>query len=1403
MKKFGVGKGLVTLIAVLCVCLFLIPSANFGADEKKSDAPAPSDMSAKRGDHVVLTFSFAPTLTTRTFRGALYDDLSLSNTNYWPVAGEPQVPFAQQTLYTVGKIDRIEVVKSDPRPFLLNLPPAPKSTNPYDAPVTFKGPVWNDDSFFPGRDSDLTQIGVTIGRYVTSNDYTLYVYPLQYNPTTGAAILYREVTVNIYMTSTRSSSSQQDVNNDGSVRDITQEPARGYSDFTMTGGNLTTRYLIITKQKYYDDLKPLVDWKTKKGVPVQLVDVDWIVTNMQGNDTPDKMRNYIKKVYAETQTGLEYVLLAGDHDVVPTRECKDLDPYPGWDDGKCPSDTYFACLGQNSARFWDGDLDNQYAEMGELDDKTPEVWVTRIAITSETAMGNWAREMVAYECNQTDDGAFASDAGLAAGNSQTAGDSNEQSDYLWSKYFSKVYSNKVAMYEGTTSIDPATINNNVNGGLGILNFIDHGGPTVWCKNYGSSISYQGANVVGTNNGDQKPIVSVMACLTNWFDDPSGCGYESFSECIGESWTEANIQNGALGYAGFSRSATAALSQQYFPGADGLQEDFASQIFQGNIHLGKTFNNAKKHYAEVWGGYFTEANKEVQCNWIEYNFLGDAEEPLWTGAGGRFNVTTTQTHEVYEKVNVEVKDQSSSPVQNAMVCVEGLGLGIYAYKLTDSSGKATFEMEVYGNTTVNLTVTKESFVPYVSTAIVHDMIPPATTFSITPATPDGSNNWYHMQPTIHLVGNEPGTLIYYRWNGGNLTLYTGTDVPAISGNNQFSFFSKDLAGNEENPQAKTILYDSKSPATSAVTEPATPNGNNGWFIENKPLINISVDDDHASTLTTYCSWDNLLEFTYQGPFEAKEGEHTLYYYSQDSSGYVEAKRSLNIKVDATAPDVDVSLSPAAPDGSEDYYISPLSITLTKGSTDDLIRYKWDQAADFSPYVSVIEALDGCHTLYYFSEDVHGNLQAVQAISYKMDITPPVTNLTLSPATPSGENEWYKAKPAINLSQLYEYDRSGTTIYYYWDDNFEDPYQYGGELKALEGEHTLHYWAQDMAGNIEEAAEVALKVDSQVPVSKFVCNLESDKGGWYRDSPVVKITTDANSHVYYTYDGSDEKEWPGTQEIKLDPGYHTFTYYAADEAGNREPVTTKTLNVDFTPPVAYLDAPTDAEVGKKVFLNASQSSDDVGIDKYYFDYGDDQNSGWTSLSTMSHKYNESKKYTVTVKVRDASGQVSQQKANVNIKAKGINIPGVAGGEDMSGVIILLFVLLVVIAAVVVILVVVVKGRGKKRKAKNGAPSQPAVQAVVAPEPVPATPSAPLPSPQAQTQNTPSRTPKTPNGNTPTAPPQKPHGTTQGQTQQQVPAPARAVPAPAPKPAQQTIATQDRPLLPPPPSPGAPGP
>jgi outer membrane protein assembly factor BamB len=51
-----------------------------------------------------------------------------------------------------------------------------------------------------------------------------------------------------------------------------------------------------------------------------------------------------------------------------------------------------------------------------------------------------------------------------------------------------------------------------------------------------------------------------------------------------------------------------------------------------------------------------------------------------------------------------------------------------------------------------------------------------------------------------------------------------------------------------------------------------------------------------------------------------------------------------------------------------------------------------------------------------------------------------------------------------------------------------------------------------------------------------------------------------------------------------------------------------------------------------FDASESTDDEGIDKYYFDFGDGTDSGWTTNYTITHNYSKAGDYIVKLKVID---------------------------------------------------------------------------------------------------------------------------------------------------------------------------
>ncbi|MBU4190146.1 MAG: right-handed parallel beta-helix repeat-containing protein [Candidatus Thermoplasmatota archaeon] len=87
-----------------------------------------------------------------------------------------------------------------------------------------------------------------------------------------------------------------------------------------------------------------------------------------------------------------------------------------------------------------------------------------------------------------------------------------------------------------------------------------------------------------------------------------------------------------------------------------------------------------------------------------------------------------------------------------------------------------------------------------------------------------------------------------------------------------------------------------------------------------------------------------------------------------------------------------------------------------------------------------------------------------------------------------------------------------------------------------------------------------------------------------------------------------------------------------------------------PVAHIDADkTTVGLNEDVTFDASASTDDQSIIGYYFDYGDDTNSSWTTTSVVVHSYSSEGAYNVSLKVRDEYSVESSNVAYVIITVK----------------------------------------------------------------------------------------------------------------------------------------------------------
>ena len=147
-----------------------------------------------------------------------------------------------------------------------------------------------------------------------------------------------------------------------------------------------------------------------------------------------------------------------------------------------------------------------------------------------------------------------------------------------------------------------------------------------------------------------------------------------------------------------------------------------------------------------------------------------------------------------------------------------------------------------------------------------------------------------------------------------------------------------------------------------------------------------------------------------------------------------------------------------------------------------------------------------------------------------------------------------------------------------------------------------------------------------------------------------------------------------------------HYTLNPEGSGNPVGGNGASIDFifflTAPIGYVNLPPTAVFisdkstvlpNQIILFFATNSHDEGSIDWYRFEFGDNETSGWTTLSVFAHKYSSSGLRQVRLTVMDDFGATSQSSLTVNVQA-GLNTlevdvavnssnPVVTEGENLS--------------------------------------------------------------------------------------------------------------------------------------------
>ena len=510
----------------------------------------------------------------------------------------------------------------EPRPLSLPGPFTPTPENPA---------VYGADSFFPleiaGNLKTHFFRGYSIG-YFTLN-------PVIYHPVTGEIMYYPWISVAITSersgrASTAFSGFYREKLNDRSMLEHKVDNPLNVMEY---GGIIESRddevveMLVITNQALDSSFQVFAAFKNAQGIPTKIVYMDRILSNYGGIDAPDKIRNCIRDYYQNH--GLEYVLLAGDNEIVPKRSLSAR--VGGTIDHDMAADLYYGCLDGT----WDNNGNRIYGEPGE-EDLNGEVFPGRAAVDSRREADNFIHKQIAYQKSPV---AAELAKAIMVGEDlewQSWGADYKEEIRLGSSAHGHSTVGFPVQFEVDTLYDRPGYHWSamydllpiLNQGPQLVNHLGHANNTYALKFGGANISDNNCANNGINHNYY--IIYSQGCYCNSWDNRLPDGGNTPSDAIAEAWT--TIANGAVCFIGNTRYGWGSYSNtngasQYF------DREFFDAIFaEGIYQIGVAHQVSKE-----------EANSVIgmgALRWCYYEccLLGDPSLEIWTDIPQTITVT---------------------------------------------------------------------------------------------------------------------------------------------------------------------------------------------------------------------------------------------------------------------------------------------------------------------------------------------------------------------------------------------------------------------------------------------------------------------------------------------------------------------------------------------------------------------------------------------------------------------------------------------------------------------------------------------------------------------------------------------------------------------------------------------
>ncbi|MBN1389111.1 MAG: hypothetical protein JXA22_00555 [Candidatus Thermoplasmatota archaeon] len=435
--------------------------------------------------------------------------------------------------------------------------------------------------------------------------------------------------------------------------------------------------LVICPDEFIDTAGEYATYRNATGKYTKVVTMSDIRSDrywtISENDTQEEIKRFIYQ--ARLNWGIDFVLLAGDEEHIPTRHILVLDGYDDsgamhTDGAFVPSDLYYSDLfedGTTTFTSWNADNSgNSRYLWGEYDgsisddpDLYPDVFVGRLPASDEQEFLGMFEKIRGYELEAKGSDWFYN-ATLCGTNTFTENPTPEGEytcDYIESHFLDGF--NVTKLYE--TTVNLFNISKVIDQGTGLVVFSDHGDYDGWgyTSSYPSG-AYRSTYANNQKNGYKLPIAVLDACLTHGFDNenasdpvsgkdpvydqwyyPPGSGLDE-RDCLGE-YLNTNKVGGAIATFGCTRVGYGSLGVSYPTVNSGYFNVRLNKAFAEGVNTpGQVLAQAQKDFIMNIGTSGVTLYKTI----TEYVLLGDPSLNI----GG---ITGTNVEIIPEKENITV------------------------------------------------------------------------------------------------------------------------------------------------------------------------------------------------------------------------------------------------------------------------------------------------------------------------------------------------------------------------------------------------------------------------------------------------------------------------------------------------------------------------------------------------------------------------------------------------------------------------------------------------------------------------------------------------------------------------------------------------------------------------------